>query len=62
MLIARSALWREESRGAHFRSDFPAPDNENWRVHSVVRKDAEISAAIEMAFDEIISSEKHQPV
>lgn len=23
-LIARSALWREESRGAHYRSDFPA--------------------------------------
>ena len=23
-LIAQSALWREESRGAHYRSDFPA--------------------------------------
>jgi L-aspartate oxidase len=22
-LIARSALWREESRGAHYRTDFP---------------------------------------
>jgi len=22
-LIAESALWREESRGAHYRTDFP---------------------------------------
>lgn len=32
-LIARAALWREESRGAHFRMDFPKPDDRNWRVH-----------------------------
>jgi L-aspartate oxidase len=36
-LIARSALWREESRGAHFRTDFPARDDEHWRVHSIIR-------------------------
>jgi succinate dehydrogenase/fumarate reductase flavoprotein subunit len=29
-LIARSALLREESRGAHYRSDFPATDNARW--------------------------------
>lgn len=33
-LIAQAALWREESRGAHFRSDFPERDDERWRVHS----------------------------
>lgn len=32
-LIAKSALARRESRGVHFRSDFPAPDDENWRRH-----------------------------
>ncbi len=29
-LIARSALHREDSRGAHYRQDFPQTDNANW--------------------------------
>jgi succinate dehydrogenase/fumarate reductase flavoprotein subunit len=29
-LIARSALMREDSRGAHYREDFPNPDPTNW--------------------------------
>jgi L-aspartate oxidase len=31
-----SALLREESRGGHFRSDFPE-SRESWRVHSVLQ-------------------------
>jgi L-aspartate oxidase len=38
-LVADAALRREESRGAHFRSDFPEP-REEWRRHIVYRNDA----------------------
>jgi L-aspartate oxidase len=38
-LIARCALEREESRGGHYREDFPSP-REEFRVPSVVRLDA----------------------
>ncbi len=32
-LMAKAALRREESRGAHFRTDFPAKDDLNWKIH-----------------------------
>jgi L-aspartate oxidase len=32
-LIARAALRREESRGGHFRTDFPAHDDLHWKRH-----------------------------
>jgi L-aspartate oxidase len=54
-LIARSALWREESRGAHFRTDYPERDDERWRIHSIVRRDAEISSSKEVDFSAVIS-------
>jgi L-aspartate oxidase len=41
LLIARCALAREESRGAHFRTDFPAKRPE-FEKHSVVSPDAGI--------------------
>jgi L-aspartate oxidase len=33
--VARAALRREESRGAHFRQDFPARDDARWKIHVV---------------------------
>jgi L-aspartate oxidase len=54
-LIARSALWREESRGAHFRTDFPERDDERWRIHSIVRAGSEISSSEELDFNAVIS-------
>ncbi|MEX2158294.1 MAG: L-aspartate oxidase [Dehalococcoidia bacterium] len=38
-LAAEAALRREESRGAHYRTDFPQPRDE-WRRHIVFRKHA----------------------
>jgi L-aspartate oxidase len=35
LLVARAALRREESRGGHFREDFPVRDDLHWKVHLV---------------------------
>ncbi|HEV2800455.1 MAG TPA: L-aspartate oxidase [Pyrinomonadaceae bacterium] len=50
LLVARAALWREESRGAHFRHDFPARDDARWRVHSIASKEAGIGASETIEF------------
>jgi succinate dehydrogenase / fumarate reductase flavoprotein subunit len=36
--IVGGALLREESRGAHYRSDFETRDDKNWLAHTMVRK------------------------
>ena len=36
--IVASALAREESRGAHYRSDFPKRDDAQWIKHTVARR------------------------
>lgn len=38
MLTTEAALQREESRGAHYREDFPARDDANWRKHTVLHR------------------------
>ena len=43
LLIARSALAREESRGSHYRSDFPYRDDENFQRHSRVKQGGEVT-------------------
>ena len=40
-LILQAALQREESRGAHFREDYPDQDDEKWRGHLQVRLSAQ---------------------
>ena len=45
--IATSALRREESRGAHQRTDFPARDDERFLAHSLAHRDADGSCRIE---------------
>jgi succinate dehydrogenase/fumarate reductase flavoprotein subunit len=40
-LIARSALLREDSRGAHFRSDFEQTDQTNWLRNIYVSRESD---------------------
>lgn len=38
-LIARAALMREESRGGHYRLDFPLKDDKKWLKNIVISRD-----------------------
>ncbi len=49
LLVARAALWREEARGGHFRSDFPE-QREEFRVHSIQKQGSDISSSPQMDF------------
>ena len=45
--ILRSGLAREESRGAHQRTDFPARDDERFLAHHLVRRDDDGTPRVE---------------
>lgn len=54
LLIARAAMWREESRGGHFRTDFP-DSREEWRIHSLQRLGSEIRPITGISFSSVQS-------
>jgi L-aspartate oxidase len=41
-LIVRSALAREESRGSHYRAEFPYRDDDKFQTHSIAAKGHEV--------------------
>ncbi len=49
LMVTKAALWREESRGGHFRSDFPERDKD-WKVHSIQKQGEEISTSEKINF------------
>ncbi len=40
-LMALAAIRRAESRGAHYRRDFPRPNDEYWKTHLIFRREGE---------------------
>ena len=42
LLMSRSALARIESRGSHYRADFPYRDDEDFGKHSIIQKGKEV--------------------
>jgi L-aspartate oxidase len=42
LLMTQSALARQESRGSHYRADFPYRDDEDFCKHSVVQRGKEV--------------------
>jgi fumarate reductase flavoprotein subunit len=47
--ILQSGMQREESRGAHQRTDFPARDDERFLAHLLVHRDPDGTARVERA-------------
>jgi L-aspartate oxidase len=47
--ITRSALYREESRGTHYREDFPDRDDNTWHCNVVVRQGADRRLQVQTA-------------
>jgi L-aspartate oxidase len=47
-VLTAHALFREETRGSHWREDFPERDDERWRVRLVSRmsEDGDINARL----------------
>ena len=37
-IILRACIFREESRGSHFREDFPAKNDREWLKNVVIQK------------------------
>ncbi len=43
LLIIRSALMRKESRGLHFNTDYPQPDDSDWLKDTIIRNEASLN-------------------
>ncbi len=56
-VIAMGALHREESRGAHFREDFPERNDEKFLVHTLVRHTEDVPRI----FEKTVTITRFQP-
>lgn len=58
-LVAHSALLREESRGAHYRSDFPDTDDEHWLRYIVLHNAGD--GAVDTSYKSVEFSRSPRP-
>jgi succinate dehydrogenase/fumarate reductase flavoprotein subunit len=59
-VIVASALDRTESRGAHYRTDFPKRDDDDWLKHTMAHPDAD--GAPKLSYKSVnIDWEKYPP-
>ncbi|ACV25047.1 fumarate reductase (CoM/CoB) subunit TfrA [Methanocaldococcus fervens] len=54
-LVTKSALYREESRGAHYREDFPETD-EKWRGNIIIKGEKMWFEKLDYNVDEILKN------
>lgn len=50
VIVAAAALNRTESRGAHYRTDYPKRDDANWLKHTIVVRDASTSLGVSFTY------------
>jgi succinate dehydrogenase / fumarate reductase flavoprotein subunit len=51
--VVAGALTREESRGAHFRTDITERDDENWLKHTLMYKDEESETGVRVETSDV---------
>lgn len=57
-MVARSALFRNESRGCHYREDFPKMDNKNWLYHTLLKS---VNGEMSLSKESVIFTKMQPP-
>ncbi|MGC9071639.1 MAG: succinate dehydrogenase/fumarate reductase flavoprotein subunit [Acidilobus sp.] len=50
IIVASAALNRTESRGAHYRVDYPKRDDANWLKHTIVVRDSSTALGVSFSY------------